>query len=124
LSTRIPEQHAVAADTAEGFHASVSADGALARPVYGRHGIQTTDAFVGLDLMGHASDGARLRNAVVAAPGSSVEVMTHPGYVGTGWDEFNASPAREHELRVLLARPLQPLVHAGRAALVAFRGRA
>jgi predicted glycoside hydrolase/deacetylase ChbG (UPF0249 family) len=105
-TTRIPEQPMP--DDALEFYKQISDDAANARGIYARVGIASTDAFVGLDLMGDASDGGRLRDAVIAARGS-VEVMVHPGYAGSGWDDFNESPAREHELRVLLARPFREL---------------
>lgn len=105
-TTRIPAQPM--SDDAPPFYKEVSAQAAAARATYARHGIMSTDSFVGLDLMGDASDGARLRDAVASARGS-VEVMVHPGYVGTGWDDFNESPAREHELRVLRAHPFREL---------------
>jgi predicted glycoside hydrolase/deacetylase ChbG (UPF0249 family) len=105
-TTRIPEQPM--GEDAPDFYRQVSEHAAAARGIYARFGIASTDSFVGLDLMGDASDGERLREAVLAARGS-VEVMVHPGYVGSGWDDFNESPAREHELRVLLARPLHAL---------------
>jgi predicted glycoside hydrolase/deacetylase ChbG (UPF0249 family) len=105
-TTRIPEQP-MSADAPD-FYRQVSEHAAAARVIYARHGIASTDSFVGLDLMGDASDGGRLRDAVRAARGS-VEVMVHPGYVGTGWDDFNEAPAREHELRVLLAHPFRGL---------------
>jgi predicted glycoside hydrolase/deacetylase ChbG (UPF0249 family) len=89
--------------------------------VYARRGVVSTDGFVGLDLMGLASDGERLAKAVGAhADARSVEVMTHPGYVGSGWDDFNESPAREYELAVLLSRPFSSLVAEGRARLTSF----
>jgi len=105
-TTRIPEQ-GMSEDAPE-FYKQVSEHAAAARAIYARHGIASTDSFVGLDLMGDASDGGRLRDAVSEARGS-VEVMVHPGYVGSGWDDFNESPAREHELRVLRDRPFRDL---------------
>lgn len=105
-TTRIPEQPMPG--DAPDFYKQVSEHAAAARGVYARFGIASTDSFVGLDLMGDASDGKRLRDAVLAARGS-VEVMVHPGYVGSGWDDFNESPAREHELAVLLGRPFHAL---------------
>jgi predicted glycoside hydrolase/deacetylase ChbG (UPF0249 family) len=105
-TVRIPEQ-TMSADAPE-FYKTVTEHAAAARAIYARHGIASTDSFVGLDLMGDASDGGRLRDAVVAARGA-VEVMTHPGYIGSGWDDFNESRAREHELAVLLAHPFRAL---------------
>ena len=46
--------------------------------------------------------------------------MCHPGYVGVGWDDFNRSPEREHELRVLCALPFADLVEAGTVRLASF----
>ncbi|MGH7438515.1 MAG: ChbG/HpnK family deacetylase [Polyangiaceae bacterium] len=118
-STRIPEQSPV---DAEPFYRRVSEDAHAARTVYARQGIASTEAFVGLDRMGAASDGERLAEAVRAhAVLRSVEVMTHPGHVGSGWDDFNESPVREHELAVLLARPFAKLVAGGVASLSSFR---
>jgi predicted glycoside hydrolase/deacetylase ChbG (UPF0249 family) len=106
-TVRIPEQQAL--DTDSAFYRTVSENARAARAIYAHYGIRSSDAFVGLDLMGEASDGARLRDAVSNIAARSVEVMTHPGYVGTGWDDFNESPAREHELRVLLSKPFSSL---------------
>lgn len=54
--------------------------------------------------------------ADVAGAGSSqrtprliVEAMVHPGYVGTGWDDFNQSSDREDELHALLTPPQEIL---------------
>lgn len=65
-----------------------------------------TDRFIGLALMGRHLSAERLRAAVARARAGgavSVEVMVHPGYSGAGWDDFNTSPEREHELAVCLA---------------------
>jgi predicted glycoside hydrolase/deacetylase ChbG (UPF0249 family) len=122
-TTRIPEQRVVAGDDARArsFHERVSRDAARARTIYARRGIASTAAFVGLDVMGEASSAAALRAAVRACgSAATVELMCHPGYAGSGGDDFNRSPAREHELAVLLARPFASLVDAGRVALSTF----
>ncbi len=122
-STRIPEQREVNVSDPDKarFYRGVADDGARARAVYARHGIGSTSAFVGLDLMGAASSEGGLRDAVAGcADHPSVELMCHPGYVGIGWDDFNRSPEREHELRVLLARPFAALVEAGAVRLASF----
>lgn len=127
LTTRIPEQREVHVDDPDAarFYRGVSDDAVRARAIYARHGIGTTDAFVGLDLMGFASDATRLREAVRAhAADRSVELMCHPGLVGAGGDEFNRSPAREHELAVLSTLPFAELVHGGIAALSSFEALA
>jgi predicted glycoside hydrolase/deacetylase ChbG (UPF0249 family) len=122
-STRIPEQRVVHGDTsaAHRFYENVSREAAVARAIYARQGIASTEAFVGLDVMGIESSGARLRDAVRAVSSlSSAEVMCHPGHVGTGWDDFNQSPDREHELGVLLARPFAALVELRAVKLARF----
>lgn len=124
LTTRIPEQRRVDVDdpAAARFYRQVSADAARSRSLYAAHGVRSTEAFVGLDLMGAASGAARLRAAVEAsAPARSVELMCHPGYIGEGVDDFNESPDREHELAVLLGHPFAPLVEVGRVTLAPFR---
>jgi len=123
VSTRIPEQPLVwrGADDTHRFFVDVTRVAAEARVVYAQHGVGSTQAFVGLDLMGINSTSAGLCDAVSALrSASSAELMCHPGYAGTGWDDFNRSPAREHELRVLLAQPFAPLVGRNALALTSF----
>ena len=31
-----------------------------------------------------------------------IEAMVHPGFIGSGWDAFNASPERERELEAMM----------------------
>ncbi len=122
-TTRIPAQRDVAlGGEAARFYRAVADEGARAREVFARRGVRSTAAFVGLDLMGAASSSERLRDAVLAHVGASesVELMTHPGFVGETWDEFNRSPDREHELRVLCSLPFEALVRDGRARLITF----
>jgi predicted glycoside hydrolase/deacetylase ChbG (UPF0249 family) len=122
-TTRIPEQREVRVRdaTAARFYRSVSDDAARSRAVFAAHGVRSTEAFVGLDLMGTASSERGLRDAVCASlDARSIELMVHPGYVGSGVDAFNESPDREHELAVLLARPFAALVDEGRLRLVSF----
>ncbi|MCA9604258.1 MAG: ChbG/HpnK family deacetylase, partial [Myxococcales bacterium] len=122
-TTRIPEQREVRVEDPDKarFYRGVADDGARARAIYARHGIGSTAAFVGLDLMGAASSEEGLRRAVAdCVEHESVELMCHPGYVGVGWDDFNRSPEREHELSVLLARPFASLVAQGVLRLVSF----
>ncbi|MGE0788657.1 MAG: ChbG/HpnK family deacetylase [Sandaracinaceae bacterium] len=123
-STRIPEQrdvHVADPDKAR-FYRGVSDDGARARAIYAARGIRSTAAFVGLDLMGAASSEAGLHGAVAARvdDAASIELMCHPGYPGETWDDFNRSPEREHELRVLLAQPFRALVREGKVRLSDF----
>lgn len=122
-TTRIPEQRdvAVADPTAARFYRSVSDDAARARSIYAAHGIRSTEAFAGLDLMGAACSAEKLRDAIRrSAHAASVELMCHPGYVGSGVDSFNESPDREHELAVLLELPFAPLVRDGIVVLGSF----
>ncbi|MBX3272957.1 MAG: ChbG/HpnK family deacetylase [Sandaracinaceae bacterium] len=122
-STRIPEQREVRVEDPDKarFYRSVADDGARARAIFARAGVGSTEAFVGLDLMGAAASPERLRDAVAACAGAaSVELMCHPGYVGVSWDDFNRSPEREHELAVLLAHPFAPLVATGAVRLASF----
>ncbi len=46
--------------------------------------------------------------------------MCHPGYVGDGGDDFNRSPAREHELRVLTSLPFASMIAEGAVELASF----
>lgn len=122
-TTRIPEQREVdvADPNAARFYAGVSADGARARAIYAAHGIRSTEAFAGLDLMGAAASAERLRAAIRRnMRASSIELMCHPGYRGSGVDDFNESPDREHELAVLLEHPFAPLVREGVITLGTF----
>ncbi len=122
-STRIPAQRAVCVEDPERarFYRGVADDGARARTIYSRGGIASTSAFVGLDLMGAAASETGLRHAVAACAGSaSVELMCHPGYPGIDGDDFNRSPDREHELRVLCALPFRELVATGLVRLASF----
>lgn len=123
-TTRIPSQRSVEIPDATigAFYRGVSDEAARAREIFARHGIATTDAFEGLDLMGDAASPASLRAAVERHLGtvSSLELMCHPGYAGHGIDTFNESPAREHEMRILVARPFDTLVRSGRVRLVPF----
>lgn len=121
-TTRIPEQRSVEVDSPEAaaFYRSVADDGRASRATFSSHGITSTDAFVGLDLMGFASAPDALARAVGGSAGRSVELMTHPGFVGEGIDDFNVSPAREHELRVLTSEPFAALLAAGTLELTSF----
>ncbi len=127
LTTRIPAQRAVHVDdpSAAAFYRGVSEAGERARLVYAQHGVRSTAAFVGLDLMGFASSREALRAAVrevIDAP--SIELMCHPGFVADGGDDFNRSPAREHELATLTALPFAPLIAEGALALATFEALA
>ncbi len=111
-SVRIPHQRGMTFDDPEqgSFYRAVTIDAAHARTIYARHGVRSTEAFVGLDTSGFACSESRLRHAVSACGGvASIELMVHPGFVGRGVDAFNESPAREVELRVLCRRPLSTL---------------
>ena len=121
-STRIPEQGSVDVASAEAaaFYRSVAEDGRTSRAVFASSGIRSTDAFVGLDLMGLASEKDKLARAVEAAEGGSIELMTHPGFMGEGIDDFNVSPAREHELRVLTSQPFAESIARGALRLIPF----
>jgi predicted glycoside hydrolase/deacetylase ChbG (UPF0249 family) len=122
-TTRIPEQRrvAVADPDAARFYRGVSDQGVAARAAYADRGVRSTFAFAGLDLMGTAMTPEALRDALLACEGqASVELMCHPGLAGDSHDDFNRSPAREHELRILCRRPFADLVAEGRIALAAF----
>jgi len=123
-TTRIPEQARVEVESAEAarFYRSVAEDARVARTLYATEGVRSTEAFAGLDLMGFASAADKLARAVSDAPGVSVELMTHPGFVGEGIDDFNVSPAREHELRVLVSQPFEEVLRRGEVALTSFAG--
>jgi len=121
-TTRIPEQSEVEVDSlqAAAFYRSVVEDGRTSRAVFAASGITSTEAFIGLDLMGLASASDRLARAVRESEGESVELMTHPGFVGEGIDDFNVSPAREHELRVLMSEPFADAITRGALKLISF----
>jgi predicted glycoside hydrolase/deacetylase ChbG (UPF0249 family) len=123
-TTRVPEQGrvSVAEPDAARFYRSVADDARASRALFAAHGIGSTDAFVGLDRMGFASEAGALLEDVLAASGESVELMAHPGFVGEGVDEFNESPAREHELRVLTAGPFAEAARRGVLRLTSFAG--
>lgn len=121
-TTRIPEQRAVHVDDPKSaaFYRSVAHDAATSRALYAAEGISSTEAFIGLDLMGFASSPAKLEEALLGIATGSIELMCHPGFIGSGIDDFNESPAREHELAVLLSLPFAQAVEAGRVRLVSF----
>ena len=121
VSTRIPSEVTVrSGDTpTRDFHRRVSDDAACARETYRRHGVRSTAAFVGLDLMGFASSVEGLRGALRTHAGApSVELMCHPGFVSREGDDFNRSAAREHELRTLLSDAMGALVTREDVAIV------
>ena len=121
-TTRIPEQHDVHVDDPKSaaFYRSVASDAAASRARYAAEGIGSTEAFIGLDLMGFASSAEKLDAALRSITTGSIELMCHPGFIGTGIDDFNESPAREHELAVLLSLPFAQSVEAGRVRLTSF----
>ena len=122
-STRAPQPAAarVADSDANRIYEKMCMDAAHARAIYARFGVQSTHGFIGLDLVGAASDPGRLRELVTThAFGTSVELVCHVGFMGVGGDDFNRSPDREGELRVLCARPFAPLVDRGVVELVNF----
>jgi predicted glycoside hydrolase/deacetylase ChbG (UPF0249 family) len=118
-TTRIAEQREVHVEdaTAARFYRSVADDARASRPLYASRGIDATESFIGLDLMGFACERERLRRALAGAEGPRIELMCHPGFVGEGIDDFNQSPAREQELRVLTALPFADLVERGELVL-------
>jgi predicted glycoside hydrolase/deacetylase ChbG (UPF0249 family) len=122
-TTRIPEQHEVRVHdpATAGFYRGVARDGAASRPVYARERIGSTEAFIGLDLMGRASGVEAIGMALADLPdAASIELMCHPGFVGTGGDEFNRSPDREHELGVLCSDEMRALIGGGDLDLASF----
>ncbi|MBX7192855.1 MAG: ChbG/HpnK family deacetylase [Sandaracinaceae bacterium] len=118
-TTRIAEQREVHVEdpSAARFYQSVADDARASRPLYAAHGIDATESFIGLDLMGFACEPSRLLRALEHASGPRVELMCHPGFVGEGVDDFNQSPAREHELRVLNGLPFEALIARGELVL-------
>jgi predicted glycoside hydrolase/deacetylase ChbG (UPF0249 family) len=116
-----PATARVADPDAGRWYEEVSRDAARARAIYAHFGVRSTHGFVGLDPTDAASDPGRLRDAVIAhAFGTSVELMCHVGFVGVGGDDFNRSPDRECELRILCSRPFAALVDQGVMELVSF----
>lgn len=73
-----------------------------ARAVYRRHGVASTDAFLGLGLMGRWSREALLSALDGASRARWIELMTHPGYADPDGDPFSASADRDAERRVLV----------------------
>eukprot|EP00041_Stephanoeca_diplocostata_P014254 m.257463 g.257463 ORF g.257463 m.257463 type:complete len:217 (+) comp19635_c0_seq10:623-1273(+) len=128
-TVRVPDE--VFAEDAEPsvFLQRVAVHARAARATYRAHGLHVPTGFIGLCLMGEQLSVAaiidgirqlleqtrRRTHTTVAAPDTAVvEVMVHPGYAaraGTGAgcstvagpDAFACSPAREHELRTLVA---------------------
>jgi hypothetical protein len=91
--------------------ALVQSECAAAREEYRSAGVYAADGFVGSSFCGVAysledfvESVTRQISCQTAASNRpvAVEVMVHPGNAGTGWDAFNESPLREHELSVLL----------------------
>ncbi len=129
-TTRISEQRALRTGShgtpdpaARRFYRAVSAASRRARATYLRHGIRSSSEFLGLDTMGFEMSDRVLRARVKRLRGKgSIELMCHPGYAGTGWDEFNQSPARESELRVLGGRPFDGFFGEGWLKLTSFEG--
>mmetsp|Transcript_41466 Transcript_41466/g.104577 ORF Transcript_41466/g.104577 Transcript_41466/m.104577 type:complete len:385 (-) Transcript_41466:1286-2440(-) len=91
------------------FLTQVSREASLARDrlaAYGAEAPRTTDAFIGMELMGKDLELSRLLASLDAAfeqGATTCEWMCHPGWrtpEGVG-DEFARSEAREHELCLL-----------------------
>jgi predicted glycoside hydrolase/deacetylase ChbG (UPF0249 family) len=121
-TTRIPEQPdpCDADPTPATFHAEVTQQARAARAIYAAHGVRSSDRFSGLQLMGYAMSERALRSVVRACGDESLELMSHPGYASQVGDAFNRSLEREHELRVLCARPLQFEIEAGEVRFLSF----
>ena len=70
------------------------------------------DGFAGMAFMGCALTTAKLDSLGARGnptPGKKlIEIMTHPGWIGCDWDDFDASADREHELEQLRGLLLAP----------------
>ncbi|GAA56898.1 UPF0249 protein ydjC homolog [Clonorchis sinensis] len=96
------------------FFQTVSAEAALVRTQFMACGLRSTDAFIGMTLMGRHQTLDAVRQCLDRIDyGKSVEFMTHPGYAlekslaaeagcGCGGDDFACSTDREHEMEFLL----------------------
>ena len=72
-----------------------------ARDMYRAYGIETTDNFRGLTLLGNASL-KNLRHIIGRLPDGTTELMVHPGSACTYGMPFDLDPQRQTELRMLL----------------------
>ncbi|OON16808.1 hypothetical protein X801_07365, partial [Opisthorchis viverrini] len=96
------------------FFQTVSAEAALVRTQFMACGLRSTDAFIGMTLMGRHQTLDAVRQCLDRIDyGKSIEFMTHPGYAlekslageagcGCGGDDFACSTDREHEMEFLL----------------------
>lgn len=111
-TVRIPEERGALARPLCPACVRVQPLAAAARAKYAQFGVRpTAAAFVGCSLCGVDYSVEDLVTAVqvqveqLGGGGheaeAAVEVMCHPGKIGRGWDAFNQSPSREHELSVL-----------------------
>jgi predicted glycoside hydrolase/deacetylase ChbG (UPF0249 family) len=81
---------------------TISRAAAESRAYYRAFGLVSTECFVGLGFCGGTYTAESLADAVRAQPGSTCEIMTHPGLRGECMDnEFDRSLDREDELAVL-----------------------
>lgn len=110
----------------EEFYRNVSRDAqASYENIFKTRGIRrSSDAFVGMALMGQYLTEQNLVDAVLAVPSTmrSIELMVHPGVCCTGikdteegcWplgpDEFSQSPERESELTLLKSEQLRQVL--------------
>lgn len=123
-STRVPAQPVVdlADPVAKAFYEGVRDDALRARPIYARHAIYATDAFLGLDWSGLAARTDTLAAALDAcAPARSMELMCHPGMPSRRGDAFNRDPGRAHELAVLTSDAMAALLARRDVALGSMR---
>lgn len=72
-----------------------------ARLLWARHGLKTSDHFIGLQLMGQNNTRERLHHTLRHLPVGVTEYMCHPGHASKLGDEFSRSADRDHELAML-----------------------
>ncbi|KAL6077432.1 Carbohydrate deacetylase [Balamuthia mandrillaris] len=123
LSTRLPNEDLsncswMPQGPQRTFLEEVSSQAESAKAIYASSSIHSTDAFLGLSLMGSNSTAehifSRLDSIISSyssgpsSPPRHIEWMVHPGYKSTAYgDDFSRSEEREHEMRILSSPELR-----------------
>ncbi len=87
----------------------ISEEARGARPLYEAAGIQSTDAFRGLAILGNAS-ARNLRHLISRFPEGTIELMVHPGSPCSYGTPFDLDPQRQTELRMLMDESLKKVL--------------
>lgn len=90
-----------------------------ARAMYAAHGIESTDHFRGLSLVGNSSL-KNLRHVITRLPEGTTELMTHPGSMSAYGTPFDLDPQRQTELRMLTDLTIMPLLMEKKVTLISF----